>query len=279
MIRILLLAAFSMNLACLAFSEEKAWAQLTDKTLVVWTAPADLDQTGGSALTIDDRLSHFDAIVFGELSPRKWMAGSDFFARTQKQQEEYGVEAAQPDEYVQIGIVYEGKSVTIYRSGAVYAAYEIDRPQTFPPDSVILFGKRHLDMQGAGFYQGKIADARIYDTALTCDQLRALKPNEPSAVSPWAWWSFADGDIQEKTGHYNEVKLAGDIQVRDGALVLGGDNAAMIAYPSGVETDFAGDWMKDRPAPASVITSARAFRNHLLADPYRPDYHFCVPED
>jgi hypothetical protein len=40
-------------------------AEIKDKTLVVWTAPANLQQRGGSALTIDDLNSHFDGIVFG----------------------------------------------------------------------------------------------------------------------------------------------------------------------------------------------------------------------
>ena len=57
---------------------------LQDKTLVVWVAPANLTQQGGSALTIDDGQSHFDGIVFGEITPRKWMAGSDGFRRTMK---------------------------------------------------------------------------------------------------------------------------------------------------------------------------------------------------
>ena len=48
--------------------------QLKDKTLVVWAAPANLTQRAGSALTIDDEQSHFDGIVFGEITPRKWMA-------------------------------------------------------------------------------------------------------------------------------------------------------------------------------------------------------------
>jgi len=39
------------------------------------------------------------------------------------------------------------------------------------------------------------------------------------------------------------------------------------------------DWKADQPVPKAVIQSTRAFRERLLADPYRPAYHFCVPED
>ena len=56
--------------------------ELRDKTLVAWVVPANLDQRGGSVLTLDDTESHFDAIVFGERQPARWMA-SDTFRRTQ----------------------------------------------------------------------------------------------------------------------------------------------------------------------------------------------------
>ncbi|WP_138476673.1 glycoside hydrolase family 32 protein [Dyadobacter bucti] len=37
-------------------------------------------------------------------------------------------------------------------------------------------------------------------------------------------------------------------------------------------------WISDQPVPKSVVVSTRSFRERLLADPYRPAYHFCVPE-
>jgi hypothetical protein len=50
---------------------------LLNKTLVAWVSPTNLTQQGGSVLTIDDRQAGFDGIVFGEISPGKWMAGSE----------------------------------------------------------------------------------------------------------------------------------------------------------------------------------------------------------
>ena len=64
-------------------------AEIKDKTLVVWTAPANLTQRGGSALTIDDMEGNFDGIVFGELAAGKWMAGSDHYRRSEKEQKYY----------------------------------------------------------------------------------------------------------------------------------------------------------------------------------------------
>ena len=41
----------------------------------------------------------------------------------------------------------------------------------------------------------------------------------------------------------------------------------------------AADWTQGAPVPADLIKSARTFRERLLSDPYRPGYHFVVPED
>ena len=56
------------------------WAadEVTDKTLVSWVSLDNLTQRGGSVLTIQYQ-DKFDAIVFGEKHPVRWMAGSNFF--------------------------------------------------------------------------------------------------------------------------------------------------------------------------------------------------------
>lgn len=67
---------------------------LRDKTLVVWIVPANLAQRGGGALTIDNDPGTFDGIVLRELVPGKWMAGSDSFSRTERNQDSFPVESA-----------------------------------------------------------------------------------------------------------------------------------------------------------------------------------------
>lgn len=37
-------------------------------------------------------------------------------------------------------------------------------------------------------------------------------------------------------------------------------------------------WITDRAVPKAVIQSTRSYRERLLADPYRPAYHFCLTE-
>ena len=76
-----------------AAGEPAGAANLLDKTLVAWVAPANLTQRGGSVLTIQQG-DQFDGIVFGERVPGKWMAGSDFYRRTPAQQDAYPLERA-----------------------------------------------------------------------------------------------------------------------------------------------------------------------------------------
>ena len=61
--------------------------KLKAKTLEAWVMLDNLTQRGGSVLTLEDSQSHFDGIVFGELAPGRWMAGSDFLRRTRRDQD------------------------------------------------------------------------------------------------------------------------------------------------------------------------------------------------
>ena len=259
---------------------------LQDKTLVVWAAPANLTQRAGSALTLDDGQSHFDGIVFGELAPRKWMGGSDGFSRTIKEQGDWPEEMAEGNTFVQIAVVYQGREVTVFRNGQKYARYTMpNQPQPFGPAAVVLFGRRHL---GAGdpdnSFVGRIKDARIYDQPLAQDRIAALRCGEGSGdLKPWAWWSFADQGLREKTGRFTEIKLVGDVRLEDGCLVLNGKGASVISIASGGDAgqtlSVPKAWSFSSPVPDEVVRSERLLRERFLADPYRPAYHFCVPED
>lgn len=257
-------------------SEGARRTDIKDKTLVVWTAPADLRQRGGSALTIDDIDSHFDGIIFGELAPGKWMAGSDHFRRSQKDQEDYRKETAGKKTFVQIAIVYQDKKITIYRNGKKLTSYQIDKPQTFSTQSIVIFGKRHLD-PSATSYQGRIDDARIYDKALSAKQIAKLKPNKLSDVSPIAWWPFEDGKQNDQMGTFPETILGGGAKLAHGSLVLEGERPVMIAAPSGFLTAKLINSTR-KTDNDMLIQAQRQFREKLLKDPYRPLYHFVTPE-
>jgi beta-fructofuranosidase len=201
----------------------------TDKTLVSWVTLANTAQRGGSALTIQRGVA-FDAIVFGEKQPGKWMAGSDYFARTQDQQDANPAEHADAGTLIQIAIVYAGGRISIYRDGAPYASYPAINVELLKrKDNLAVFGLRH---QGAGSgqtFQGSIEDARIYDRALTADQIKALRPNQRSKIKPYAWWSFEKGMETDRMGRFPFNSLDGGARIEGGRLVLESSGATLLA--------------------------------------------------
>jgi beta-fructofuranosidase len=207
---------------------------LTDKALIAWVTVGDPNSRGGSVLTIDDRQTHFDGIIFGELSPAKWMAGSDLFRRTCQQQGDWPTETAGPETLVQVAIVYEGRTITVYRDGELYSRHEVPETQAFPPSSAAVFGLRHIGAGQPCHFAGSIEEARIYAAALTQDQIRALRINTLSDPSPAAWWDFEEGTPTEKMGAFPEGRLGGNAEIRDGRLQLDGINSFMLTPASAV---------------------------------------------
>lgn len=251
---------------------------LGDKTLVVWATPSDLAQRGGSALTLDDGRSHFDGIIFGELAPRKWMPGSDGYRRTRKEQGGWPEESTDAKASVQIAVVYRGAEVAVFRNGQPYAHYPMPNPpQAFGPQSVVVLGMRHLDQADDAHFAGAIDDARIYDHALSAEQIAALKPNEPSEPKPWAWWTFDDAKAMDRAGRFKAVKLVRGAKVEGGRLVLDGKTGSLFAAPTAEALAQMAPAMEAQIS-ASDINAARRVREHLLADPHRPGYHFAIPE-
>lgn len=268
---------FLFTTSLLLFADEQK--NLADKTLVVWTAPANLTHQGGSVLTLEKEGGVFDAIVFGELSPGKWMAGSDGFSRTQKQQDEYPNETVVPDTFVQIAITYQGKQITIYRNGSLYAQYNADSQQSFGDDSFLLVGLRHIERKKVlegHYFVGKIDDVRVYDAALSEQQIAALKPNQESDPKPIAWWDFEKGQTEDRMMRFPASVLLGGARVEAGLLCLDKPGAFLMALSEIPQTEKeAVSQETDQKNPDHI---ARELREHLLADPHRPGYHFVTPE-
>lgn len=158
-----------------------AWAvteplpvNLREKTLEIWVALTGLDQKGGGALTVQTPDSeNFDSIVFGEREPARWIAGSDFFRRTQ----DVGgpAETAPPGELVHLAVAYgTDNSITLYRNGSPYGkSYQQGTLQPFAAGSArVVLGKRHL-ATGVTALAGEIEEARLYARALTADEVSA----------------------------------------------------------------------------------------------------------
>lgn len=206
-----------------------------DKTLVVWARPANTDQRGGSALTIERRET-FDAVVFGELRPGCWMAGSDLFRRTQQDQSAYPVHppgaATAP---VRLAIAYEGNQVTLWRDDERVTRYTVGAAQSFGDQSTVLIGLRHLARRGApnSHFAGTVFEARIYDRALADDEVHALRMDEAPERGLIGRWSFDDGTTRDSTGTFPDGTLEGGAFIENGALHLDGVDD-FLRTPAGV---------------------------------------------
>ena len=201
----------------------------TDKTLVAWVTLDNLTQRGGSALTVQVA-EEFDAIVFGERAPGKWMAGSHAFQRTEGNQENNPTETADARTLVQMAVVYRGDRIAIYRDGqriTEYAATNIELLDR--EECLVVFGARHLGQRDNSRLAGTIDDARIYACALTPDQLKALRPNQPSDIEPYAWWDFEGDKVVDRMGRFKHSKRAAGAKLSGGRLVLVGDALLVCA--------------------------------------------------
>jgi len=227
---------------------------ITDKTLVAWVYLANTTQRGGSALTLieplermdsalfaggggsglksEDQNERFDAMVFGELAAGKWMAGSDLFNRTLRDQSALPEETADAGTLVQMAIVYQGTEVRVYRNGNLYSAHAISQPQTFQRDAMVLLGLRYLGGLGRhGYFAGAIEEARIYDVALEAAAIAALEPGKPSDPKPLAQWTFEDGSTADSMHTFPPGKLCGNARIVDGRLHLDGETAYLVTPP------------------------------------------------
>ena len=201
----------------------------TDKTLVTWALPANLTQQGGSALTIQYG-DQFDAIVLGEVSRGKWMAGSDYLRRTQRDQDGWAVETADGRAPVQIAIVYQGEQIRIYRNSEPYADYRTENIDLLDADNhIAVFGLRHIGAGTGTQFVGAIEDARIYDRALTPDQIASLQPNRKSAIEPLAWWDFEGDQVIDRAKHFGYSALTPGAELADGRLMLDGKGYLVAA--------------------------------------------------
>ena len=148
---------------------------ITAKTLESWVELADLDQGGGAAVALENEPDRdFDAIVFGERQPRKWVPGSGGFARTRDLEAE--PEAAPPGTLVQMVITYSADgTITTYRNGVPYGSpyTPAPHPRTYRAgEARVLVGLRHHGA-GNGFLDGAVRQAALYDRALSAEEVAA----------------------------------------------------------------------------------------------------------
>ena len=148
---------------------------LQAKTLEVWVSLADLRQSGGGVMavqTLDGAV--FDAVVFAECEEACWQVGSDNFSRTQDFDGPAETEAHRDP--VHLAIVYDvDGTITGYRNGRPYGKpYRAGPAVPFKAGQAqVVFGIRHGSPGGNRMFAGTIYGARLYDRALSPDEVAA----------------------------------------------------------------------------------------------------------
>ena len=201
------------------------------------------------------------------------MAGSEQQARsTERPVAKPARDTAGPNELVQIAIVYNWTSVTIYRNGAKYACYDIESRQVFPRDMILLIGKQRLgcDKVSMPTLAGTVEEARLYNVALSPKMIAALKPNEPSPIGPVGQWTFEDGTARDSTGHFPMGQLQGNARIAGGKLILDGQESFLVVPLLGVkqptlisssdfERGFASWYGQKRSGDGTLVPAPRCF--------------------
>ena len=184
------------------------------KTLEAWVRLDNLEQSGSGVISLqtpDGRT--FDAIVFGEIEPGRWMAGSEGFRRTRSFAGTAEKEATSRPVHVAIAYASDG-TVTGYRDGIAYGKpYRTDRAAFDAGKAQLLFGLRHGPAGGNKHLAGVITRAKLHDRALSAAEVAASSGQPvvmPSEI-------FARLDAADQTRHR---RLSAELVAAEASVLL-----------------------------------------------------------
>jgi len=159
---------------------------LLEKTLEVRVRLQTLQQAGGGVISLQTNDGNvFDAIVYAEIEANRWMPGSNGFQRTLP----FGGTAEEQagQQFVTITQVYRADgSIAGYRNGQSYGKpVRKDAIVRFDAGkSQVVFGLRHgTEAGGNRTLKGTIASARLYDRALSADEVAAAADTTNSFIT------------------------------------------------------------------------------------------------
>lgn len=156
---------------------------LRAKTLEVWCRVHDLNQRGGGVMGIQGPGDFFDTIVIGERKAKHWISGSNGFSRT----EDFPSSTAETksDQILHLAMVYaEDGTTALYRDGKPYGEPYRKGSATFPKNQTsVVFGLRHLPPGGNKFLTVSVDKARLYNRALTADEVASSSSGHNLYVS------------------------------------------------------------------------------------------------
>ena len=171
---------------------------ITELTLMSWISLDSYARTSGSALTLDEvSTDQFCGIVWAERVDKQWMSGSSYFRRTNDFPN--AVTEEETGEMLFIAITYKNVDdqyeITGYRNGESLGGYKVTTGlRTWSAgDSEAIWGKRHANgLTGPGELNAHIEESRIYNVALTADEIMdlhtgGLTPVEPQSKLATQW--------------------------------------------------------------------------------------------
>ncbi len=169
---------------------------ITELTLATWVSLDDYARTMGSALTLDkESIDQFCAIVWAEKEDKQWMPGSSHFRRTENFPD--AVTEKETGEEVFLAITYRDDKkqyeITGYRNGESLGTFRKGDLRTWPAgDAEAIWGRRHVNgLNGPGNLSAHISESRIYNVALTEDEIQSLLPGtlsvEPQGKLATQW--------------------------------------------------------------------------------------------
>ena len=134
---------------------------------------ANLKQRGGGLMGLQGPGDFCDTIVLGERKPQHWISGSNGFRRTNDFPG--STPETKTNQMLHLAMVYQADgTTTLYRDGKPYGKPYRKGSATFPKNrSSVLFGLRHLPAGGNKFLTVRIDKARLYNRALTSDEVAA----------------------------------------------------------------------------------------------------------
>jgi hypothetical protein len=162
-------------------------AKFQHKTLIAVVRLKDVKQRGGAAISLQSLDGgRFDAIVLGERETGRWMAGSDFFARTKDLGGPEEAEALKKP--VHLAIVYHPDgTIAAFRNGVPYGkSYNAGGVLRFdePKQAMLLFGLRHTPAGSNKHLAGVIVRAELQGRALNQAEIAASAGAASEFVGP-----------------------------------------------------------------------------------------------
>lgn len=190
--------------------------KLNDRTLVAWADPNDATLAGGAVISlIADKGKIYQAISHDKDG---WRIETTYKGRRKST----SIPATKGLQ--QLALVTSGSTLTLYVNGTKASEFAVDGSTEIPLKAQLLLGltSELEDDAPTNYFTGSIADARLYASALTPEQLAALKPGQESDPKPLVWYDFATGKTDDKGGTVPFTEQIGDPKLQNGLLVLDG---------------------------------------------------------